>query len=242
MLYIATSEKGTLGYAHSILGFAAKQPCVIRCKYAIKSTCLSSKRLLSGLAFYCCPKRTLYASDGLRNLELIATSTSCGFLAGRCCAAAGDYRGLAVTPGWTLTHLGKSCMSKPCRVCPNTYLATAGGDPSLGNPKFSLDLINAPTGSLPNFAVMYIRGAACSPGFPVFCGRFYPLPFHIGPLAAPISGSGCSGFARMPLPIPASANLCGLKLCTQYLILCPRAVGLPGIGLSNALQFQIVGS
>ena len=242
VLFIGTSEPTSAGNTHHILVTSAASPCVVRCRYQIPSNCLDPKRLLSGLAYDCCPKRTLYVTDGARNLELATgDSTRCQFTPGRCCPASGPYRGLAMIPGWTLKHVGKNCLGKPCPSCPNMYMGTSGGDPSLGNPDFSLDLVNAPGGLPTKFAILYLRVGACGPGLPIFCGAFHPLPFHLGPFVVPISGAGCNGFAKVPLPIPALDALCGLKLCSQYLILCPSAAGL-GVGLSNAIEFRITGS
>ncbi len=242
LLFIGTSEPVAIGgYDHYIVVADAKTPCRIMCKYKIPS-CLSRTLLLSGLAYDCCPTRTLYVTDGKNNLELLSaggTTSPCTFKVGRCCPAASPYRGLAVIPGWKLTHKGRSCLGKPCASCTSMYMRTSGGDPSVGNPAFSLDLVNAPGGS---FGLLLLKGGPCGSGLPVFCGTLYAFPIGLGPFLAPITGSGCAGFAKFPLAIPPSPFLCHATLCAQYVVICPTKLGPVGIGLSDALEFTIAGS
>ncbi|MFQ5506584.1 MAG: hypothetical protein ACE5F1_17580, partial [Planctomycetota bacterium] len=244
LLYISTSERLATGALdHYILVARAANPCVPICKFKIPPTnCLSASRLVTGLAYDAC-KSLLYATDGVVHLELaVVDPLKCAFRPGRCCKASGPYRGLALIPGWVLRHFGKSCLTKPCPSCPTMQLVTAGGDPSLGNPVFRLSLQEAPGGAPPKFAVVFLRVGGCTPGLPIFCGTFHAFP-GIGPFVVPIVGAGCAGVANFPLPIPPSTIFCGQRLCAQDVIICPSSITpLPGVGLSNALDFIITTS
>ena len=113
---------------------------------------------------------------------------------------------------------------------------TAGGDPCVGSNTFAIDVKNAPGGT---FAALFLGLGSCGPGISVSCGQFYAFPPALGPLIAPVLGAGCSGKASFLLPIPPIAALCGLKLCLQCLIVCPSSTGPAGLGMSNALEFNI---
>ena len=236
VIYIATSEATSTGFAHFILVVRAASPCKIVCKWQIPGTCLTSKTIVTGLAYDDCTSPMLYVTNGINHLEVaVGSATSCSFKAGKCCTASGRYRGLALIPGWTIRHVGKPCLTKPCLNCNQMHMSTFGGDPSLGNPAFGVELVQAPAGSL---AGMFLRIGGCNAGFPYLCGSFHAFPFHAGPIILPITGSGCNGRAAINLPVPANNVFCGLRICFQSIVVCPKG----GSGVSDAIDFVITQS
>ena len=113
-------------------------------------------------------------------------------------------------------------------------MTTAGGDPSLGNLGFQIQLVNAPAGAR---AGLFL-GLGCTPGFISACSTFHANP-SLGPFVVPIGGVGCNGRAIWQLPLAANASACGLTLCAQDIVICPAAPNPSGIGLSDAIQFNI---
>ncbi|MCB9871962.1 MAG: hypothetical protein H6836_08165 [Planctomycetes bacterium] len=236
LLFLSTSEPGAATWSHFIHVFRAAAPCQPVCRWQITGNCMTTLGPVTGLAYDNCASM-LYATDGIQVLEIaVGDPTQCQFRSARCCSAVARYRGLALTSGWTLEHIGRNCLLKPCASCPNMYLRTTGGDPSLGNTSFGLQLVNAPGGP-GQFAGLYLRVGGCTAGFPLFCSSFHAYP-GVGPFITPLVGASCSGTATWPLPIPPVAAYCGIKLCAQALVICQSSPGT-GVGVSNALQFPI---
>jgi len=247
LLYISTSEgTATTGFTHHILVTRADAPCNVICNFQIPNQCLSDKRVLTGLAYEGCKPDMIYATDGVKVLEIqVVSPDTCGFKVARCCDATGDYRGLATIPGFYAEPVGSSCLAAPCPTCPSMIATSSGGDPDIGNPNFGLELRDAPVGSPFNIGVLFLSAGQCGPGLPFSCGKVYAYPANLGILPVAILGStGCTGTAKYPLPltIPPTDAFCGVPICSQWLILCPASSGPAGIGLSNAFEFVITGT
>lgn len=244
LLYIGVSTPTTspLVWTHHIYVTRGDNPCQILCKWQFNG-CLGKLRpsglwQIKGLAYNPC-NDTLYATDGQFTAIIKAGDPArCQFKVTGCCSRqmTGEYRGLAVVPGWLRTSFGKSCLAQPCPQCPSMTNVLIGGDPALGTSDFAVELRKAPTGGK---AILAISVGGCNPnGVPFLCGRLHlaGTPFLFP--AVPITGSGtCDGRARVVLPIPADPKLCGVRVCAQWLVLCPKG----GTGLSNAIDFTLAG-
>jgi len=233
LLYIAASfQVATGAYQHVILVNDRKKPCSSICMFRLPQSCL--RGMITGLTYDVC-KRRLIATDGKFHQEIfVGDPYHCSMKVGSCCTAAGDYGGLGMIPGWKLATVGKPCMPRPCITCPGMGIGLSGGDPSLGNPNFSIDLNNAEGGKL---AILALKVGAAGVGFPVSCSRFYAFPWaatfvHVVP------GVGCGNTAKQPLPVPTNPALCGFTLTAQWLLICPPF----GLGMSDAAQFHFTNS
>lgn len=242
VLYIAVYDPATR--KNLIYVAPAKDPCNPVCKWELSDQCVGTARSnqVFGLAFDACRKE-LYATHGAVTSVIFVSDPMCKFLLRRCCTKGtpGYYRGLAVVPGWKTQNVGKPCMGKPCASCPSMSSGLYGGDPGLGNTAFGLALTQAPAGSI---AIPVLGVGNCTKGLPFFCGFLHPAFAPISPLILPaqaVTGSGCSGTAMQPLPLPTGAGLCGQVFCAQWVIFCPSPIGL-GVGLSDATEFMITTS
>lgn len=242
LLYVAFSEPAFVGFINTVFVTDAKSPCTVICRFSPAACDVRSQRMYTGLAYDACSKK-LYVTEGSRTrITKVTNPRKCQFTDGACCNKTGSAmsRGLAIVPGWEQKSIGSSCVSKGCPLCRSMLNSISGGDPSLGNKTFALDLAGAP---IQSFGLPWIGIGACSQGvkIPVLCGLFYP---RIGPLlfpgfAMPANGrTQCRASIRMPFPIPVARVLCGLRICTQWLVLCNGGA----LGLSNAHEFTIASS
>lgn len=118
----------------------------------------------------------------------------------------------------TVTSLGGSC-----GIPGFSDFATYSGTPVLGDSTFQVELVS-PTS--PVLALVVGFSAASIP-----CGpcTLVPSPDLVLP-----------GVSPTPIPIPCDPNLVGAALFTQWLQFRPGGCPLlPGIGLSNSLQFTL---
>lgn len=221
-------------------------PCKPVCKTELKRCKNVALSRVTGVAYDPCRGGTLYVTDGLWTVAYaVASSGNCLIRPVRCCPLkliSGDsYIGLAVLPSLS-SSTGKSCTARPCPSCPSMR-HELGGLPTLGNPTFSLDVVNAPRNAQ---AYMFVGlGPCASPGFPFGCGRIHvslspPGPFFLGGQSTG-AGVACTGSAKWTLPIPANSALCGRTLSSQAFVLCRSAVGL-GHGLTNCQTWTISGT
>jgi len=197
--------------------------------------------VVTGLAYDVCGRR-LFATNGRHTQGLDVRDTfRCLVQPTWCCPTGStwDYKGLAFVPGLDARGIGAGCAPRTCAACA-PRMALAGVRPMLGNPDFALDLQGAEIGAT---AVLVLGGGACTGGvrFPFLCAPLYPslvpLPYVSSPLLVTGSGSGCSGSARLNVPIPVLSNLCGAALCSQWVVACPTTGA--ELGSSDALQFLL---
>lgn len=245
LLYVSSSERLLGGYRHllHVLQLGATAPCgqfVCTVQFTDCSPSLSGAAI-TGLAYESC-SQLLYATTGTvtRTLRLV-DPLHCNVQDLGCCNSQGPggfFAGIDVVPGWSRQDHGTSCLGTPCPSCPAMRGDLAGGDPSLGNQEFAAALNSAPAGGQ---AFLLLGAGPCTAGLPLpfLCGPVFPAPAPLLVVPAPLSGTGCLGAARVPLPIPVDPGLCGGTLCSQWLVLC---AGAGGAGASNAVQFTIAGS
>lgn len=90
---------------------------------------------------------------------------------------------------------------------------------------------------MPSNAVPALGFPGCTPGVPIFCGRFHPslVTLLVLPGLALAGPAPCGGSATLFVPIPLNYALCGLSFCSQEVVVC---AGL-GLGLTNALNATI---
>ena len=243
LMWTISTPLSSGAYQNVLLMSKASKPCNPFCKALIMQNC--SRKPVLGLAYDACTQLA-YATDGAVTQTLGIDSKNCRVKQGKCCKkqAGGTWRGLALVSTWKKTVTTKSCTSRPCPSCPNMRLNCRGGDAVMGNTNFGFQVTGAPAGSIGVLVVGF--GACKNPGLPFGCGRLVTPFAPIFPLVYPASviggsGSACSGAAKWPFPIPGSAKVCKLVLCTQLAIFCPTSVGF-GSGLSNSVQIRIAGN
>ena len=243
LLYFTVSEQQIVSWVHTLYVAPAKSggACQPICKYSLKY-CSLVQRAISGLAFDPWTQQ-LYATDGQYTRVLrVVDPRKCLFLDTGCCKKGmpqQDWLGLAWQPAFVATQFGTGCSGKPCANCPSPVHGMGAGSPSIGNPDFTLTLRAGPTGS---YGIFIFSPGRCTKGVgvPFLCTAIYPAilppPLLVG-VGALQGRSSCDGSLDLPLPLPADANLCGAKLCTQWLMLCAG----PGFALSNGLEWEITG-
>ncbi|MCB9869846.1 MAG: hypothetical protein H6837_08310 [Planctomycetes bacterium] len=227
LLYFTISTPTTTGVANTLLVASANNACVPTCKLAIPGSILTVPfGAVTGLAFNPCDD-SLYATDGRVTLRLQVDPVQCTIKLISTCAkqtGGGDYQGLALVPGWSRAAVGKSCVTKGCPSCPSLATTVFGGDPALGNPDFGIAVTGGPTGAL---AILAVGFGGCTPGSPFLCGALHlsPLtPIVLVPLGT-MTGPQCAAEARIGVPVPVDAQLCGATLCLQSVALCGTATG-----------------
>ena len=193
-----------------------------------------------GLAYDPCSER-LFATFGLWTLRMrVVDPLKCALKIEHCCdkGLTGRWRGLAVRPRASAIKFGRACIGKGCPFCSGLAAAPFGGVPAIGNRHFGIELSGAP---LPSSAILIVGAGRCTKGLglPFLCGAIYPSlhppTFFLGPLACQGSGQ-CTGKARAPLPIPADAKLCGVRLCLEWVVVCGA---ISGFGLSDTWELEI---
>lgn len=233
LVYIAVSEPDGLFFKHHILVAEANKPADVKCSYEVKGW--EPGQIASGLTHEAAKGSNLYLTNGKKHLQIaVVDALNCKFTPGASCTATGAMRGLAMVPGWELERFGSSCLSAACATCPGLEMRSFGGDPSIGNPAFGVEIADGPAGSLAGF---FVRPDKCSAPVPLMCGAFYAAT-PISPFILPLAGVGCAGNAKVPLAVPADGALTGLNICMQGIILCPGS----GTGMTDAIQFAIAGS
>jgi hypothetical protein len=219
----------------------AASACQPICKIALDPCAATGLGMVTGLGYDSCSRR-LYVTDGrtTRAIEVVDPQ-KCEVKPGDCCAKqfGAVWAGLDVIPGWTQQRSGKSCLPKGCPLCANMNAALTGGDPSLGNPDFAIDIAGGPAG---RFAFLVLGGGPCGSGLqlPMLCLPLYPsLQTLLLLPPVQLAGTGvCTGEGRLPLPIPRAHELCGLALCVQWIVICDGGL----LGGTEAIAFQITGS
>lgn len=240
---LAISERNDLVfYSASMFGAAVPNnlvfvarcvaPCAPLCVLPVPNCAAGPLGAITGLA-YDDGLDTLILTDGNTEMRL-RLNPPCGILGVDCCNAPviAPYYGLDIEPAHSVT-VGSTCVAGTCAACPNVSLGSLG-DPSLGNPDFTLRVANGAPGSL---AFFFMGVGACTPGVPVLCGLFHPslAPVFLG--NAPLVGAGpCGGVADFNLPIPMAPALYGGEVCVQSVLVCP-----PGsVSLTNALGLKFL--
>lgn len=243
LLYVVDSERLLGGYRHTlhVLALASTAPCgqyVCTVTFADCSPSLSGMPI-TGLGYDCCT-RILYATNGVETRSLrMLDPLQCSIQDLGCCsmqAGGGLYMGIDVVAGWTRTDLGQSCLGASCASCPGVQ-ADLAGDPSLGNQEFALLLEHAPAGG---FGLALLGLGSCTGGVqvPSWCGPLFPPASPLAFFLVGLTGSGCAASGTLPLPVPVDTGLCGLPVCSQWLVLCSGG----GTGVSNAVAFTLAGS
>ncbi len=237
LIFYSTALPGTPG--GRVYVAPQTNPCAVLCVHFIANCGTLNMGPLVGLAFDSCA-RVLYATDGRVVVGHQFNSITCalGPQVQCCINTVGDpYVGLCLLPS-TETSNGPSCTSLPCPSCPSmTHDLT--GDPTIGNPSFSLDLSNAPGGSAA-WLVLNV-GPCAGPGVlsPPLCAPllvpFAPPWLTLGPIGTGGAVGTCTGNVNLNLAIPLSPLFCGLTLSTQYLGFC----GGGGFFVSNCLSWTI---
>lgn len=237
LLYYCTALPGAPG---GIL-YVAKQsaPCVPLCKLQVTRCGGNPLGPLMGAAYDAC-RDTPWVTDGRRSVRIAVNLAACSLNEVQCCVNPVDaYIGLCVMPS-TEANVGNPCTRPICPPCP-TMRHVLNGDPVLGNPAFSWDLINAPANAL---TVLVLNVGACSPpGVPVpwLCGPILvplaPPPF-ISPVIATGGIAGCTGGASLPYAFPPNPAFCGLPVATQWIGICPGAAAF-GSFVSNCISLVV---
>ncbi|MEZ5965599.1 MAG: hypothetical protein R3F56_17325 [Planctomycetota bacterium] len=244
LVLYATSIFGAVLPANQVLVARDTDPCTIVCRFDAPG-CGNLARLgaITGMAYDACDQ-LLYLTDGSQTAiysNRVGT-TPCDFQAVGCCGRSPGlggfvWHGLDVEPRHPLA-VGASCVGRGCPNCAAMALSAAG-DPAVGNPRFAIELSNAPTNG---FFQLGLAAGPCRPvGLPIFCGSWHTdlatlvlLPF------VSISGNAiCDGAATIGLPIPKDYALCGAALCAQGIVICAPVSLPPAVGLTNALELVI---
>ncbi|MFQ5505968.1 MAG: hypothetical protein ACE5F1_14405 [Planctomycetota bacterium] len=246
LLLYTTSFPAFVGYISTLHVARPSSACQELCNVGIQSCFRANPRrdwnAVTGLAYDSCNKK-VYATDGRTTVSgVLKFPAKCVVTWGACCdkGSAGDFMGLSIIPGWSQRPVGNSCLSKRCGSCSSMLNKTVGGDPALGNETFAFQLENGPVG---NAGILFLGGGNCTTGLRVLCGSFYPALLPPPIIAPPVQIQGkaaCLGTARMPVPVPVEAALCGVKFCAQWVTACPLAQGAD-FGLSPAIEFAVTG-
>ncbi len=189
---------------------------------------------ITGMSYDSC-RRELAVTDGL-SLVGVTNTFLCQPLILWCCAplaVLGErITGLCQLPSTEVSG-GNACVSGTAPPCPGQHVL--GGDPTIGNLGFSLDLINAPSG----LAVLFLGLGPCAgPGtnYGILCNNVLPPYFN----STLTSGPPCGATASIPFPLPNLTVLCGITLCSQYAGLVPP--GVSGTFVTNHLSWTITSS
>lgn len=172
--------------------------------------------------------RALFVTD---NTGVVTTLTTAGVVL-NCC----DY--LRVQPARHLVGLarkpepgrlfGRGCTGPNCPPCqPEMEIF---GEALIGSGCFGFGLQQGPTGGT---AVLMANIGGPFLTIPIgLCGPLeIGAPNFFAP-GTPIGGgpAACAGTASISLAIPQNYLLCGLQICSQWVVLCPAG----GLGLSDA--------
>jgi len=252
LIFFTTSAQGVVGWT-SIVNYINYTVACLSVKprtfqVPLHTQCGGTNGFVKAMTYNSCTK-ILYVTEGTAMLKmdisnlskpvnLNATKACCKFnVNGK------GWAGLAIVPNSVIKSVGTSCLNSGCPSCTSMSLGFTGGDLALGNRDLAIQITGAPAGGLAGF---YLSLGKCqSPGVSIggLCGAvhltFSPgQPLFIGNFSLG-TGSGCTGSMKLPTPIPGDASLCGLTICSQFLIRCPSG-GLAA-GLTNAIEFSVGG-
>ncbi len=187
-------------------------PCTPICPEFTVSDCSGPNPFVTGLAFDACDA-SLHATNG-RSISTY-TMPACAPTYVGCCtpfSANEMLIGLCVLPS-TEVRTGNVCFNGTAGPCPG-MAHMLGGDPTVGNIAFSLDLVNAPANT---WAFININVAGgCLPGvnYGILCTDVPAANFAWFLWTG--GGVGCTGSVSNPLPIPPMSALCGLVISSRY--------------------------
>ena len=137
---------------------------------------------------------------------------------------------------------GLSCTAAPCESCPGMVATTSGGAPTLDNPSFALELLNAPANM--NYAVLAIGNNPCYSTGPnyVFCDSIkVPQPlWFLAAMPFTQGAAACTTNVQVPAPIPNNAAFLGMALGVQWATSCGTSV--LGTSISNCISFVVTDS
>ncbi|MBK8980093.1 MAG: hypothetical protein IPM29_29690 [Planctomycetes bacterium] len=214
-------------------------PCLPYCQFDVLTCGSSPMSPLTGLAYDGCAQ-VLWVTDGRFTTGRSYDPIACVLLGEvQCCLNTVErYIGLGVMPS-TETSVGANCTAGTCPTCP-TMEHVLGSEPYVGNTAFTLDLVNAPGGSV---GYVFFNFGPC--GAPILAPPFC-AGIRVPVVPPPFSGSGptggtpglCNGAASVSVPIPSVPALCGVPMCSQFVGVCPGS----GLFSSNALDWMIVNS
>lgn len=244
---LALSEKrGLLFYSASTLGSTPRNvvivaptsdPCRALCTFDLGTPFgVPQTEPITGLGYDDCDDELFAVAGSVGMLRARLAFAGCTVASSSFCVASSGYRfhGLCLHPP-AATIVGRTCTAPPCPSCTPRFRVN---DATLGNSGFVLSVYYAPRSGI---AVPFVSLGGCGAGVPVLCGRFFPA-LSPEPLVLPtlslVGPSTCTGAAALPIPIPADGAVCGVQLCMQVVIGCQAG----GLGLSDALQFRIVGA
>lgn len=245
LVFVAVSTPNAIDWTSEILVMAERDRCTPLCRFPVPRCGPFYPRsgAVTGLGYDACAQ-TLYVTNGQHSQGLLVRNAlRCDFTAGWCCPVGSSWgmKGLDVVPGWQQSDVGASCVPSVCPPCAMRG-ELAGGDAVPGNSEFAVRLVSAQGGSI---AILVLNANACTAGtqFPFLCGPVYPAllpaPYVSPQLRVVSTGGTCDGVANHPLPLPQNRSLCGLTLCTQWLVLCVGTA--PGFGVTQAISFKIAG-
>lgn len=224
--------------------FVAKQstPCQYFCKILVPACTTGPLGPITGLAHDCC-KNVLWATDGINWIAMSYNLATCTGNVVTCCKlpfTTEPLIGLCMLPSIATskdqTAASKSCTAPICPACP-AMEHTMVGQPTIGNPGFTLRLDNAPAAST---GVLVLNLGACGAGVPFGCGQiFVPTAGWIvlGPFGTG-GGVGCTGGNALTLSLAPNPFFCGFTFSTQYAVICIGG-GAFGTALSNCLSWAI---
>lgn len=204
---------------------------------ACPTTTAPGFRLLTGLAADSC-KQVLYATDGFTTQELVynipGPPPTIGFMLVNCCSLLptlptvplDPYAGLAIKP-LPARRVGQPCATGACLPCVPQIQELS--DPVLGNPAYTVAMVNAPANATGWLG--FNLGTCSAPGTPIppFCAPIL-LPLTatftlVGPVGTGGTPGNCDGTVSSTGPIPLNPALCGLQFSAQGIVFCANAAG-----------------
>lgn len=246
LIFFVMSGSGFAGWTSSVNYVNFAVACLARpntFSVPLFSACSGNNNPVTGMAYNPCTQ-VLYLTEGNAVLKLdisnlsspknLNTTTACCKLN----QTGKTWAGLAIVPNSVVKSVGSSCLGSGCPSCSSMKLDFVGGDLALGNQDLAIQITGAPAGGTAGFFLS--PGQCQTPGLslPGLCGAVHistATPLFIGNFGLG-TGSGCTGSLKLGTPMPSSASLCGVTICSQFLIRCPS-----GAGLTNALEFSVGG-
>lgn len=252
LLFIGAADPAAA--ANVILVSDIANPCNPFAVYSV-TPCSPNQplRALTGLAAESCSS-SLYLTDGFTtqvlNYTLIpGAPPTVNFGITGCCSlvpfapVAEPYAGLAIRPRPGGVS-GNTCSTGACLPC-NPQLVELS-DPILGNPAYTVALVNAPSNSIA--WIGFNLGTCSGPGtiIPPFCGPILlpltPSLSLLGPVATGGTPFNCDGFVSSTGPVPLNPALCGLPFSAQAIIFCPATpIALGGTSVTGCLTTAFQG-
>ena len=210
-LFYSTSPWLGPGPATQIVVAFQAAPCVPLCTPMPVNDCSGAPvAFVTGLGFDPC-SGTLEITDGVQVISSLYIHP-CVLVPIHCCPGVPGARlvGLCVLPA-TEVSSGPTCFNGSAPGC-LAMQHVLRGDPAIGNLGFALDLVNCPASSI---AMCFIDiGNGCNNANYSLCSLMPTVPLWASMQFVP--GSGCNGFASMPLPLPNAPAVCGMILSTRW--------------------------